>query len=724
MKRILSIIMVLALAVGACFSLSACGKLKELEKSRIVEISTTEQFMHFVENGFDERVETGEFLGSKVYATVEKYVLTADIDLSGVTDYQNTNMEQWSDPENVGNYEKKLGKTSASRKINLDGQGFALKNLTVTGEGFSSLFGRSESCNIRNLVVDAFKVDGEYHVGALFGRTSDALTLDNITLKNSTIGANGKMFVGGLVGSAEGATLKITNCKVESSTVGGAECEYAGGLIGSTVDMDELDLTGSEGGGTVVAARYAGGVLGYFEENHASVDENELNGISGVKSNAVVSATNYAGGVVGGLIFGDYNDLRVTDCSVSTPEGDGNRIVAANHGAGGIVGAVMWKGSAFRIPSGSRITFENCSSSATVYAGGKHAGGIVGWVGEYLWETHFIKCVNSGYVGSEENVGGIAGCVKDLILGSKKEILFEECSNGGTVVGAQDVGGILGDTDRMKILFKTCKNEPATAQNYIQVDKRGGGIASCYGVYEGCSNSMKVIVNATGNGDCGTVGGIVGEAHTATSFSDCSNSGDIVVSGNAPVIAVGGIAGTDSAPAYTNCSNTGELWGVSAVGGIVGNLTRSTGDFTLDGVSSTGNIRAIGQETTTADNYLNMTVVGGIGGLFGCMDKPSTGTVKLKNCTVNLTVFARRDIDFVGGVVGRVASIANEDLHDYIIIGDGVTVTPKLLFSAEVTSICKMNWRIGSGAGGCENPEVSVTEFNDNFTLIEGSYTD
>ena len=225
--------------------------------------------------------------------------------------------------------------------------------------------------------------------------------------------------------------------------------------------------------------------------------------------------------------------------------------------------------------------FKGISYFAGTFDGGSHiiSGFNVDYKGSdfgffrYIAESGFITNLNiSGsinVIGSQENIGGIAGVNKGVI---------NESSFSGKVNASTATGAIAGYN------HENAKIVSCTSDADILATNQTGGIAGVNdGLISSCTSKSRVNTQELdttldiGGVDVGTLnltqnvidrndmGGIAGESTGI--ISDCVNYGKIGFAHTG--YNVGGIAGKQSGKVIT-CSNEGEIYGRKDVGGIVG----------------------------------------------------------------------------------------------------------------------------------------------------------
>jgi hypothetical protein len=222
------------------------------------------------------------------------YVVTEDIDLSGVNNFEPIGVEE--DPF-TGTF---------------DGNGHTITGLTIErldDEGVGLFGDTGTGATVRNVSLEDVSVDGEQWVGALVGYNQG-----EIINSHATGSAVADTRVGGLVGGNEGS---ITNSYAEGDVT---SVDIAGGLAGLNIgDIEESYADTSVAGFEGVTARDMGGLVGIndgeVEDSYARgevLGDRFLGGLVGASDGDVVES--YAavevvgdedtGGLVGDLNFG------------------------------------------------------------------------------------------------------------------------------------------------------------------------------------------------------------------------------------------------------------------------------------------------------------------------------------------------------------------------------------------------------------------------------------
>ena len=232
---------------------------------------------------------------------------------------------------------------------------------------------------------------------------------------------------------------------------------------------------------------------------------------------------NRLGTKVGNAFSGNYDGNNFNITGVHTLLGS-----TKTHSNQGIFGIVVY----------STIRDINVSNSSI--QGYEIVGGIVGVLAQ---KSKVINCTFAGEVKGESMIGGIAGGVNNSqILG---------CKNYGTITSTYEVensatygciGGIAGVLNFTKSL--TIEN---SSEFWVSTLKATIERSINYGEVVGVAISG--------------VGGIVGRV---TSFIENDNSSQIYI---------------NNRPSISDCDNYGQILGLSAVGGIVGNFESSQSGF-------------------------------------------------------------------------------------------------------------------------------------------------
>lgn len=288
--------------------------------------------------------------------------LHADIDMSGVSGFTPIGR----DPSSVftGTF---------------DGQGYAIRNLTVVPQGdYAGLFGYSRG-SIRNVRLEDGRVTGKGLVGGISGCVGDGGTITGCSVSGVTVTAGQQDKAGGISGQVYSNTM-VRDCRVTGGTVTGVN--LIGGIVGEAIGGT---IAGCSVDGVTVTARsnYAGGINGYSGSG-------TIEGC--VVTGGTVTAANSAGGIVG---HGRLN-LFVSGCIVT-----GGVITATINNAGGICGSV-----------GTDGTFTSCIAAPVEMNSQGRKGTCVGDAGP---GTRIVACYGVNMDGT--STGGCTLFERDAVSG-------------------------------------------------------------------------------------------------------------------------------------------------------------------------------------------------------------------------------------------------------------------------------------------------------------------
>ena len=361
------------------------------------------------------------------------------------------------------------------------------------------------------------------------------------------------------------------------------------------------------------------------------------------------------------------------------------------------------------------ITFKGTSSIKAIAL-----GGIAGYS-----ESAIGNCTNSGAVtvaasngagvsalgkikSSAANVGGILGAgytaapLTACTNSGTVSVLFSAIENATAAYSRCQVGGIAGSpygditecTNHGKIVIdvRTSTGETYTANDCtFDIGGISGGSYTQELNYQSlcdktsitaCVNDGALNIHLDAAKSNSPVGGIVGwpnGEHTVVNnkIQDCSNSGDITMSG-AGKVRIGGVMGGTGFP--ENCSNSGTVKvesanSASSIGGVCGFHSQDHGIATC---SNTGNVIS----------NVEIGAVGGLIGTFGNVTQSVAAGCKVA-CRVQSPAAANSSI---GMIVGRFSGNAKDitlgtvaspiDVSGTIVFGDAEHAVDELTFKS------------------------------------------
>lgn len=317
----------------------------------------------------EDLVALSDYANNESDGSLFYYVLTADIDMSGI------------EFEPINNYKYPLD----GYKVNFDGNNHKISNLTIAkGNNYCGLFGKvsGNHLSVQNLTIENINIDVEtdenrVYVGgivAFFGNPSQSgsSSISNCKVSGEIVMNNYiQSCVGGIVGY--GNNIDITNCKnyanigIGSGIPFGNQDNGVGGIIGkatvpSVTGTTHL-ITQCANFGNVTGPMNVGGIAGYTL------------GISANKNNNAGHIT-FHDGYAGGIIGNANSTLIDFSCNI---------------------GAVTI----------SLVGVEDKSSFAARYIGG--IAGYTNVARTVVSFYPFADNLNAGYIDGWDYTGGICG---------------------------------------------------------------------------------------------------------------------------------------------------------------------------------------------------------------------------------------------------------------------------------------------------------------------------
>lgn len=499
-----------------------------------------------------EEFRDGVNSGSMLWATCQ-VKLGQDIDCSSISSWTPIGNGTFT-PTESGSVSAEW--TEPAFKGTFDGQGFAIKNLVMTGSPATytpyGLFGILYGAQVKNLILGAASGD----TGAL------------------TVTPQGRMDAGALAGVSYGSTIvNVTNYFPMTIPSNSSANRVALGMVGyvyGDAASGLSTLSGLNNYGKVVASQSSSntgngatsvqvaGIAGFGNTGAASV----INQINSCTNYAEIDAnTGRCAGILGaantrtaisgcnnrGYVHNSFNTTRVGgicvilggNCSITDSHNYGN-VEVSSTGSGNVGGIVCLVNSDTAVISSS-VNEGNVTGAA--YIGGIAANHAVGTI---------TQCVNTGDITGTQNVGGIVGR-----LGNNSGWPYlNKCRSNATITATSNaascVGGIVGQMS-------------------------GGVLNTCY---------AKGAVVAAGY----DVGGIVGQMYCNHSsygrmyVYDCLAAADVTSTRTTAAANLGGVAGrvvrnasyTGQYMALDNCIGLNQKLSAGArtyVGAFVGQVT-------------------------------------------------------------------------------------------------------------------------------------------------------
>lgn len=246
---------------------------------------------------------------SEDYSSDAYYILGCDIDFSTYVD------EETKEPKK---FEGLCKSSSQSFQGNFDGDGFTIKNVTITStSGYVGFFGYLKgivrNVNFENVTINVDKTSTEStYIGALCGYGYEA-KINNVNINGCKLNVSApKQYVGGLVGYSFATNILNSNVSNLDITSKKASTGYVGGLTGYLC-QNSSNLYGlvyySKVDGKINVSNasdiYYGGLVGYAKSG-ISIEE----AIADVEANILADGKIYAGGFAGCVNFGSGENTK------------------------------------------------------------------------------------------------------------------------------------------------------------------------------------------------------------------------------------------------------------------------------------------------------------------------------------------------------------------------------------------------------------------------------
>lgn len=479
---------------------------------------------------------------------------------------------------------KPIGEPNLSFAGHIDGNNHTISNILISGnKDYNSLIAYSNNADIKDLTIEGFNVTGKDNSSLLIGYNTNDLTLDNITVKSSTLNSNGNN-VGSLVGYQKNTTAK------------------------------NINITNIDSEVTVNGNNNVGGIFGYM-----SIGSSSVVNIEDVKNNTTMTVNTTDGGIIGRLEIASKSKTNIKNIEIEgTINGkDGN--------IGGFAGYIQ-------LNEDSKTFVTNIKNSSNIT--GNVAGGIIARIDNNANSViQLTELKNEGTItkySNKEFYGGLIGYASNPSIGT---IEITDSYNKANISGYRYVGGLIGysqNTGYSQVyegsqvnyisgtvkLTNTYNENPITGQEYI-----GGLVGYHYDQNRGINFEMetsysKGVVSATGgNYVGGLIGRITGPANSLHRIKQVYSSANVSsVNGTTKGSYVGGLIGQAD---YVDLYNSFSLGSVTAndyAAGLIGgnsnvNIVNSyaVGLVDING-TNTGGLVGTTNTTTATDTYFSSEI--------------------------------------------------------------------------------------------------------------------
>lgn len=565
---------------------------------------------------------------------------------------------------------------------NYDGSKYQITNLTYLGSGLSSdsvgLFSKlHDGAVIRNLTIQGADIQYSGNCcGLLAGVAYGNIRIENVSVYGHIqpeIGnEKGLIGVGGLIGYVEGsdqlkANLDIRNVKFDVS-ISGNNIEYLGGLIGwaENANIKVENISNDNVFRTLQGANYVGGLIGKLhgqidashiklqhttEEGFLIYGNDNVGGLIGecdlqaassfedITIDFPITGKKYVGGLIG-HIRTDNSDILISINEFNLGSSTNLTRITAENYVGGIIGysyktqpkaftlefngesklnasisGTDFIGGALGLLNDTHIRFsQNCKlylNNPTVEASNESCGGFAGALyyqdqGEEIILDPNILVINSLlHIYGKENIGGLVGYLSKGAL-------------TGTYLPEFNTKSVITNNDIQEIFSGNINDK----MPYRETASKVGGVVGNATL----STIQKLFTKPTIYG-ISTVGGIIGYAEN-TNVSNCGVKTQLLNNGNQSSTNIGGIVGNAKCTQRCDFSNLVNYSNISIgsdnIGGIFGGITTTSMDININKVVNLGDITAtssiggiIGYTSGKNINIYDAANFGAIKGLSG-----------------------------------------------------------------------------------------------------------
>lgn len=387
-------------------------KIEPGEFKKVIRISTAEQLIAWAES--EDRLTTD-------------VILDADIEMKDM---------KWTP---VGS-SMDIGKGYSG---NFDGNGNAIKNLSLSGTGNIGFFGGlAIGANVHDVVFTDATIIGNASSSAGVVAGASLGIIDNCTVGNSTV--SGSNNAGAITGNN---SVQVNNCSVQDVTING---KYAGGVAG--VNYGKIEYCKASGSNTKITSTglSAGGIVGSNSEEGGTKTSGRVLKCAAYE---ITISGNRAGGIAGENGFGTVAQCVVDKCTVI------HNSTVSSADLGGVVGYNARGEVVASYSVNSIVGADNLTSEAI--------GGIVGYnmnstsSPAYIYGCYSTHVSLLGNAGS--NIGAIAGynnghvtsCYAVLPDGVTGITLIGNEASTGIIDHCVEVGGnnynYLEEADNLKV---------------------------------------------------------------------------------------------------------------------------------------------------------------------------------------------------------------------------------------------------------------------------------
>lgn len=494
-------------------------------------------------NGVDEAYEiyTPEDLSNMRVERTAYYKLMNDIDMSNVVDFA------------------PIGEENQVFEGTLDGQGYKIKNLTISDTGFyNGLFGVVSDATIKNITLDNLVVNSTVEdTGGLIGLDKGNTRIENVNINYSSINSTGNN-TGGLIGRIKDNNINETVIK----------------------NVNILPVTSND---YIIGNNNTGGLIGYIE-NEAS-EEIYISDVN--VSNANIRSDLNKDINIGGLIgyaknISDNSKLTINNQVKLTGNvniNDGELIVSESTiNSGGLIGKLETKYGTTKIDNiNSNMLLNNnmnVTNSSTLKTITNRTGGLIGYnlITGYgsttisNIETNSDLITNPTITSNTTRTTYTGGLIGENANSSTGSFTLKDSYSNRKVEGISFVGGLIGfvnnsSTGSNHITNSYSDGKIIGTENYI------GGIFGSYTSTKETQDLVDKIFTSSEVSGKNYVGGFAGQL-TYVNINDSYSLGKTT----AENYVSGFVASTD----YSNYNNIYTISKIKSSGKFIGSITSKT----------------------------------------------------------------------------------------------------------------------------------------------------
>ena len=328
-----------------------------------------------------------------------------------------------------------LGTTSAPYNGIIEGAGFTISNLTISGGSNVGFIGAASYKGnvVTNLKLDNVNISGAKNVGAVIGQVTNDGKVDNCHVLSGKVTGTGD-HVGGILGYSDyyGGVSNSSN----EAEISGAS--YVGGIAGRAYATKSINRGNVTGTGNYVAGVYGSYRYGNTTENQNFGDITGVDRVAGITADGNSTYSHNEGDITGR----DY--VAGITC------GNGSS-VHGNLGACTNKGDIKGRDYVAGIISSSSNSLADCVNEGMI-EGEQYVSGIASslYSRDGYNKTALARNENKGNV---SGVGYVSGIVS--IISGTDNCNVTENTNSGNIAGEDRVAAILASNENANVVHNT-----------------------------------------------------------------------------------------------------------------------------------------------------------------------------------------------------------------------------------------------------------------------------